>query len=178
MNSFVIFHSKILSFCAFHILTNNLKQELINEVNFFVSTFFFQLWYNGEFNTIHYFIREIIKIQILGIHAIKIQSLVISKSNMIIHLMDFFFRCNVFFDLQNLHSTRIRTPIDDIGLYKYSLIKITVNFIDHPPSDSIMTPRHNQADQLKKISHFCPGSLMTLTYRETIRGENDPKSIV
>lgn len=88
-NSFVIFHSKILSFCAFHILTNNLKQELINEVNFFVSTFFFQLWYNGEFNTIHYFIREIIKIQILGIHAIKIQSLVISKSNMIIHLMDF-----------------------------------------------------------------------------------------
>lgn len=68
-----------------------------------------------------------------------------------------FLLCNVFFDLQNLHSTRIRASIDDIGLYKYSLIKITANFIDHILSDSRMTPVTIGQINLRKSVLSAPG---------------------
>lgn len=73
------------------------------------------------------------------------------------NVLSIFLLCNAFFDLQNLHSTRIRASIDDIGLYKYSLIKITANFIDHLLSDSRMTPVTIGQINLRKSVLSAPG---------------------
>lgn len=100
----------------------------------------------------------------------------ISKINQIIYYQ-FFFRAMSFL----IYKICIQP---EFGLQSMTSVYISILWSRSPQTSSITYsqtaawPRHNRSNQLKKISPFCPGSLTTLTYRETIRGENDPKSIV
>lgn len=141
------------SFPCLQNINQEFQHRLIYRVNFIVS--------RSPFNLQKMRNKESINLR----HAIKIQSLVNSQSNNKLvnfknqsnNILSIFLLCNVFFDLQNLHSTRIRASIDDIGLYKYSLIKITANFIDHPLSDSRMTPVTIGQINLRKSVLSAPG---------------------
>lgn len=141
------------SFPCLQNIYQEFQHKLIYRVNFIVlrSPFNLQKMRNKE--------------NIILRHAIKIKSLVNSQSNNKLvnfknqsnNILSIFLLCNVFFDLQNLHSTRIRASIVDIGLYKYSLIKITANFIDHLLSDSRMTPVTIGQINLRKSVLSAPG---------------------